>query len=166
MTEMKAPQEQEKSAARTPHDIFLTNLIANHILLFTALAASGKRYFELILLVPLISFLVLGYTFIRASRVKREDSEFVYIHWHIARRLSFLFAIVLVAVVSFAILGWASYHYLGVMKEAAYAFVAGFSFLPTLISVLVLIIVEMDVLNHARAGTLPAWAKRKYLGGD
>jgi len=164
MTEITAPQEQEKSAARTPHDIFLTNLIANHILLFTALAATGKSYFAFILVVPLLSFLFLGYTFIRASRIKRENSEFVYIHWQIARRWSFLFAIVIAAVVSVAILGWASHTYLGLMKEAAFAFVGGLSFLPTLISVLVLIIIEMDALNHARAGTLPTWAKRKFLG--
>lgn len=164
MTEMMAPQDKEKSAARTPHDIFLTNLIANHILLFTTLTATGKTYFEFILLVPLFSFLFLGYTFIRSSRVKREDSEFVYIHWQIARRLSFIFAIVLTVVVSVAAFGWVGYTYLGFMKEAAFAFVGGLSFLPTLISVLILIIIEMESLNHARVGTLPAWAKRRFLG--
>ncbi|MDO8826615.1 hypothetical protein [Methylophaga sp.] len=164
MTEMTAPQDQERSAARMPHDIFLTNLIANHILLFTAIAATGKSYFEFIVLVPLLSFLFLGYTFIRSSRIKREDSEFVYIHWQIARRWSFFFAIVLSVVVTIAVLGWLSYTYLGLMKEAAFAFVGGLSFLPTLVSVLILIVIEMDSLNHARVGTLPAWAKRRFLG--
>lgn len=163
MTEMMAPQEHEKSAARTPHDIFLTNLIANHILLFTAIAATGKSYFEFIVLVPILSFLFLGYTFIRSSRIRREDSEFIYIHWQIARRWSFIFAIVLSVVVTFAILGWFSYTYLGLMKEAAFAFVGGLSFLPTLVSVLVLIVIEMDSLNHARVGTLPPWAKKRFL---
>lgn len=164
MTEMTAPQDQERAAARMPHDIFLTNLIANHILLFTAIAATGKSYFEFIVLVPLLSFAFLGYTFIRSSRIKREDSEFVYIHWQIARRWSFIFAMVLTAVVSVAVLGWLSYTYLGLMKEAAFAFVGGLSFLPTLISVLVLIVIEMDSLHHARVGTLPAWARRRFLG--
>ena len=163
MTEMMAPQEHEKSAARTPHDIFLTNLIANHILLFTAIAATGKSYFEFIVLVPILSFLFLGYTFVRSSRIRREDSEFIYIHWQIARRWSFIFAIVLSVVVTFAILGWFSYTYLGLMKEAAFAFVGGLSFLPTLVSVLVLIVIEMDSLNHARVGTLPPWAKKRFL---
>jgi hypothetical protein len=164
MTEMTAPEDQERAAARMPHDIFLTNLIANHILLFTAIAATGKSYFEFIVLVPLLSFSFLGYTFIRSSRIKREDSEFVYIHWQIARRWSFIFAMVLTAVVSVAVLGWLSYTYLGLMKEAAFAFVGGLSFLPTLISVLVLIVIEMDSLHHARVGTLPAWARKRFLG--
>ncbi|MCB2427614.1 hypothetical protein [Methylophaga pinxianii] len=164
MTEMAAPQDHERTAARTPHDIFLTNLIANHILLFTAIAATGKSYFEFIVLVPLLSFSFLGYTFIRSSRIKREDSEFVYIHWQIARRWSFFFAIVLSVVVTVATLGWISYTYLGLMKEAAFGLVGGLSFLPTLVSVLILIVIEMDSLNHARVGTLPPWAKRRFLG--
>jgi hypothetical protein len=166
MTEMTAPEDKEREAARTPHDIFLTNLIANHILLFTAIAATGRSYFEFIVLVPLMSFSFMGYTFIRSSQIKREDSEFVYIHWQIARRWSFFFAIVLSVVVTVAVLGWLSYTYLGLMKEAAFALVGGLSFLPTLVSVLILIVIEMDSLNHARVGTLPAWAKRRFLGEE
>ena len=162
MTEMTAPQDQERAAARMPHDIFLTNLIANHILLFTAIAATGKSYFEFIVLVPLLSFSFVGYTFIRSSRIKREDSEFVYIHWQIARRWSFFFAIVLSFVVTVAVMGWLSYTYLGLMKEAAFALVGGLSFLPTLVSVLILIVIEMESLHHARVGTLPEWAKRRF----
>jgi hypothetical protein len=162
MTEMTAPQDQERAAARMPHDIFLTNLIANHILLFTAIAATGKSYFEFIVLVPLLSFSFVGYTFFRSSRIKREDSEFVYIHWQIARRWSFFFAIVLSVVVTVAVLGWLSYTYLGLMKEAAFALVGGLSFLPTLVSVLILIVIEMESLHHARVGTLPEWAKRRF----
>ena len=111
-----------------------------------------------------ISFSFVGYTFIRSSRIKREDSEFVYIHWQIARRWSFFFAIVLSVVVTVAILGWLSYTYLGLMKEAAFALVGGLSFLPTLVSVLILIVIEMESLHHARVGTLPEWAKRRFQG--
>jgi CBS domain containing-hemolysin-like protein len=132
--------------------------------LFTAIAATGKSYFEFIVLVPLLSFSFVGYTFIRSSRIKREDSEFVYIHWQIARRWSFFFAIVLSVVVTVAILGWLSYTYLGLMKEAAFALVGGLSFLPTLVSVLILIVIEMESLHHARVGTLPEWAKRRFQG--
>lgn len=162
MTQL-TPNDAEKKVARTPHDIFLTNLVANHILLFTTIAATGGSYFKFIVIVPILSFLFLGFTFFRASQVRREDSEFVYIHWQIAKRLSFLFSLILLAVVSFAVLGWLGYTQLGLMKEAMYGFVGGLSFLPTLISVLVLIIVEMEAHNHARNGTLPEWAKERFL---
>lgn len=150
-------------AGKVPHDIFLTNLIANHILLFTAIASTGSSYFGFIVVVPIISFLCVGYTFYRGATIKREQSEFVYIHWQIAKRWSLLFSYVLMVVVTFAILGWLGYTYLGLMKEAMFAFVGGLSFLPILISVLVLIVIEMDALNHARNGTLPEWAKKRYM---
>ncbi|AFJ02489.1 hypothetical protein Q7C_1339 [Methylophaga frappieri] len=164
MTAALAPTETERSIARTPHDIFLTNLIANHILLFTAIAATGKSYFEFIVLVPVLSFCFLGYTFWRASRVKRSDSEFVYIHWQIARRWSKLFASVLLILVSITVLGFLGYTYLGMMKEAVFAFIGGLGFLPTLLTTLALIVIESDSLHHARVGTLPNWAKRRFLG--
>ncbi|HET8807973.1 MAG TPA: hypothetical protein VFM76_06315 [Methylophaga sp.] len=158
------PNEAERDAARTPHDIFLTNLIVNHILLFTAIAATGGSFFGFMVLVPIFSFCFLGYTFWRASRVKREDSEFLYIHWQIARRWSKLFASVLVLVVIISILGWLGYTYMGMMKEAVFAFIGGLGFLPILFSTLTLIVIESDSLHHARVGTLPKWARRKFLG--
>lgn len=159
-----APNADEMSAARTPHDIFLTNLIVNHILLFTAIAATGKSFFGFIVLVPIFSFCFLGYTFWRAGRIQRENSEFVWAHWQIARRWSRLFAGVLLLVVGIAVLGWLGYTYLGMMKEAVFAFIGGLGFLPILLSTLTLIVIESDSLHHARVGTLPNWARRRFLG--
>jgi hypothetical protein len=49
------------------------------------------------------------------------------------------------------------------MKELVYAFVGGLGILPTLVSVLILIVIESDSLHHARMGTLPKWAQRRYF---
>lgn len=160
------PNEAERSAARTPHDVFMTNLIANHILLFTAIAATGRSFFGFIVLVPIFSFCFLGYTFWRARRVKREDSEFIYIHWQIANRWSKMFAGVILLVVLIAVLGWLGYTYLGLMKEAVFAFIGGLGFLPVMLTTLALIVIEFDSLHHARVGTLPNWARRRFLGED
>lgn len=159
---MQQVDEQQSSKAKLPHDVFLTNLIVNHILLFTTIAATGRSYFEFMVLVPVISFSLIAYTLIRASRVRREDGEFVYVHWQIAKRWSRLFAYVLLFAVSISILGWLGYTYGGMMREMVLAMIAGLSALPVLVSVLILIIVEMDALHHARVGTLPEWAKRRF----
>jgi hypothetical protein len=42
--------------------------------------------------------------------------------------------------------------------------IGGLGILPTLVSVLVLIVIESDSLHHARVGTLPKWALRRFLG--
>jgi len=156
--------EQEIASAKVPHDIFISNLIMNHILLFTGLATFGQSYMKFLVLVPIISIVTLSYTFYRAAKVKREDSEFVYIHWQIARRWSVLFTLALSLLATVSTLGWLANQHLGLMKEAVYAMIGGLGILPTLVTVLVLIVIESDSLHHARVGTLPKWAQRKFLG--
>ncbi len=163
---MKEPSEQEIKAAKLPHDIFLSNLIMNHILLFAGISTFGAQGLPFFPLVPLFSVLTLAYTFYRSGKVKREQGEFIYIHWQIARRWSKLFASVLTLMLSVAVFGWLANQHLGMMKEMVYGLIGGLGLLPTLVTVLVLIIIESDSLHHARVGTLPKWARRKYLGEE
>ena len=62
MSLVPEPTEQETIAAKRPHDIFLSNLIGNHILVFTAIATFGPSYIQYMVLVPLFSFAALAYT--------------------------------------------------------------------------------------------------------
>ncbi len=163
---MNEPSEQDIKSAKIPHDIFLSNLIMNHILLFAAISTFGVQGLPYFPLVPFFSIMALLYTFYRSSKVKREDSEFAYIHWQIARRWSKLFASVLTLMLTVAIFGWLANQHLGMMKEMVYGLIGGLGLLPTLVTVLVLIIIESDSLHHARVGTLPKWARRKFLGED
>jgi hypothetical protein len=162
--EFSAPSEAEIKAAKLPHDIFLSNLIMNHILLFTAISTFGPRYLAFMVIVPIFSISALIYTFYRASKVKREQSEFVFIHWQIARRWSLFFTYALLSLSLVALLGWLANQHLGLMKEAVYGLIGGFGVLPTLVTVLILIVIESDSLHHARVGTLPKWALRQFLG--
>ena len=164
MNQLPEPSELEMSAAKVPHDIFLSNLIGNHILLFTAISTFGQSYIKFMVLVPILSFLALTYTYYRSSVIKREDSEFVWAHWQVARRWSRLFFYMLLLLVTVSALGWMGKTYLGMMKEAVYAMIGGLGILPTLVSVLILIVIESDSLHHARVGTLPKWALKRFLG--
>jgi hypothetical protein len=164
MSQLPEPTEQEMIAAKRPHDIFLSNLIGNHILVFTAIATFGPSYIQYMVLVPLLSFAALAYTYFRSGRIKREDSEFVWAHWQVACRWSKFFMLMLLLLVTVSTLGWLGKTYLGMMKEAVYAMIGGLGILPTLVSVLILIVIESDSLHHARCGTLPKWALRRFLG--
>jgi hypothetical protein len=114
--------------------------------------------------VPLLSFAALTYTYYRSGKVQREDREFIWAHWQVARRWSKLFSIMLTLLLTVSTLGWLANVHLGMMKEAVYAMIGGLGILPTLVSVLVLIVIESDSLHHARVGTLPKWALRRFLG--
>ena len=162
MTDTAMPTEQEIAAAKKPHDLFLSNLIMNHILLFTGFAAFGGKYIFLLVLVPIISLCCLAYTFYRAKKISREESEFVYIHWQIAWKWSRLFLMVLGVLVGVSVLGFLAHHYLGLMREAVYGIIGGVGLLPTLVATLVLVIIESDSLNHARSGTYPKWAIERF----
>ncbi|MFW5450723.1 MAG: hypothetical protein ACKE9I_03900 [Methylophagaceae bacterium] len=166
MSDSPQVSEQEIAAAKVPHDIFLSNLIMNHMLLFAGIATFGPSYVKFIVVVPIFSFMALVYTFYRSAKVKREDSEFIYIHWQIARRWSKLFTGVLMLLMTVSLLGWLANQYMGLMKEAVYGLIGGFGILPTLLAVLVLIVIESDSLHHARVGTLPKWARRQFLGEE
>jgi hypothetical protein len=157
------PTLSERKLAKLPHDIFLSNLIMNHILLFSAFATMGPKYINLLMLIPVFSLIAIGYTLHRASTVKRENSEFAYIHWQIAARWSKLLAAMLLLLVSVTAIAWLGHKHLGFMREMSYALAAGLGLLPTMVSVLVLVVIESDSLNHARIGTLPKWAKQRFL---
>lgn len=157
------PLESERKQAKLPHDIFLSNLIANHILLFAALASMGSKYLHLLVIIPVISVIALTTIFYRSYRVKEQDGQFAYIHWQIARRWSKLLLLMLVVLLSALVLAWYAHNYMGLMREMSYALAAGLGLFPTMISVLVLTVVESDALNHAKNGTLPKWARRRFL---
>lgn len=166
MSDFPEVTEQEIKAAKLPHDIFLSNLIMNHILLFVAIAAFGGKYINLLVLIPVFSFIALAFTFYKAHKVKREESEFIYVHWQIARRWSVLFSGVLALLVTVSFLGWWGQHSGVMMKELTYALIGGLGLLPTLMSVLVLVIIESDSLHHARLGTYPKGSRKRFLGEE
>ena len=160
---MPMPTAREITLAKRAHDTFISNLIVNHILLFSGIATLGQSYFHLMGLVPVISVLIIAYTLFRAAKLQRADSEFVFIHWQIAARWSRLLAMMLSLLVVLSVSAWLAHTQLGLMREMSYALAAGLGLLPTLVSVLVLVVVESDALHHAKEGTYPKWAHRRFL---
>jgi hypothetical protein len=62
--------------------------------------------------------------------------------------------------------GWLGYAYLGWMREAVMALVAGAGILPVMVTVLVLIIIESDALYHTNQGKLPDWVVQRFPNPD
>jgi hypothetical protein len=166
LAETAMPTARERTLAKRAHDIFLSNLIVNHILLFVGIATLGPSYMYLVILVPILSIFAIIYTLFRAARVQRDDSEFVFIHWQIAARWSRLLAVMLMLLVFVSAAAWYGQAQLGLMREMSYALAGGLGLLPTLISVLVLVVIESDSLHHAKEGTYPKWARRRFLGEE
>lgn len=153
--------EETIKAAKWPHEIFLINLVFNHIFLFVAfLSASSLQ--KLVIIVPIVSFAILGYSMWRARKSLKVDPWFVKCHWQLAHKRSKMFIIMLI-VMAAAMVG----IYLlsgGHMRPQHWAFF-GAAILPTMLTVLVLIMMESDAMHLARHGNVPDWLVERYAEG-
>lgn len=148
--------------ANVPHEIFLTNLIGNHILMAVAAGGIAGSFPWIMALIPAISFALLGFILWRARQSLAGDPWYVMCHWQVCARRSRLFIGVLCLLLGVSLLGWAAHAFYGLMKEAVIALVIGAGILPVMVTVLVLIIVESDALYHANQAKLPAWVVRRF----
>ncbi len=153
----------EKKQARHPHEIFLINLITNHILIFIALLGLARTYPLLMLVTPSISICLLLYILFRARRSLTQDPWFVKCHWQIGVRHSRLF-IAMLAVMGLIILAVLLVSG-GELKPQHYAF-AGVGALPTMLTTLALIIMESDAMHQARLGKLPDSIVQRFPNPD
>jgi hypothetical protein len=155
--------EAQSKAARHPHEIFLINLITNHILLFVAALSVATSYPWLLLPIPVISAVITTYLLVRARVALKRDSWFVKCHWQLAAKRSRMFLIVL------AIMGGAVLLLLlvsGGNPRPQHWALGGAAMLPTMVTVLVLIVMESDAMHQARHGMLPKWVVERFPGAD
>jgi hypothetical protein len=158
--------EKEIKQANIPHELFLTNLIANHILMFVAALGMAGSLPWLLALTPVISFSILSYTLWRAARSRTRDPWYVMCHWQVCARRSNIFILMLLMLLAIGALGWGAHTYLKMMKEAVWALLGGVGILPMMVTVLVLVIMESEALYHANLAKLPNWVVEKYPNPD
>ncbi len=140
--------------AKYPHELFLTNLVGNHILWFVAALGIFNTYWQPLLMVPIFSAAIIVYTLWRARQARSGEDWFVMCHWQIVARRSRIFALILMVGFTIAALGWVGYTYFGMMKVAVMAMVGGIGLLPVMVSVLVMIVMESDAMHQAGSGKL------------
>lgn len=155
--------EQERKNARHPHEILLINLVTNHILIFVAILGLAKTYPALLLVVPAISITILSYLLFRARRALTTAPWFEKCHWQLCRQRSrfFIAMLAIMGLVITAVLLVAG----GEPKPQHYA-LGGVGMLPTLLSVLALIVMESDAMHQARQGKLPDSMIKRFPNPD
>lgn len=147
---------EESRRAKWPHEIFLINLIFNHIFLLCVTVAVFGTFPLLTALVPAVSFAIIGYILIKARQVSDSDeSWFVKAHWQIAaaRNRLFMLLLTVTCIVSGGGL-WLSKMF-GWSKIPTIALIAGVGLLPFMVVLLVLIVLGNESVFMARDGKLP-----------
>jgi len=156
------PPERIREATQ-PHEIFLINLVFNHIFLFVGGLSVVRTFPILLSMVPIISISILLYTLWRANRSLGKDHWYVMCHWQVSAHWTRLFALVLGILGFLLIVGTVLRAYFSFSEITVYAVIGGFGLLPTMICILILIAIESDALHQARQGMLPDWATARYL---
>jgi len=148
--------QEEGRRARWPHELFLINLIFNHIFVFCATVAVFGTFPWLTGLVPAISFSIIAYLMVRAKQVAvGNEAWFVQAHWRIAAGRNRLFTLLLtLTCIVFGGGLWLS-KALGWPKVATIALIGGVGLLPFMVVLLVLIILGNESVFMARDGKLP-----------
>lgn len=146
----------EGKMARWPHEIFLINLIFNHVFVFCISILLYSSYPYSIAIVPIASFVMIGYIEFKSRAVAASKAMwFVKAHWQIGARRNRIFMILLsvTCIISFGGI------YLSALQHwnpiATKALIGGFGLLPFMISLLILVVLGNDSVYQARDGRLP-----------
>lgn len=154
--------QQELKSGQFPHQLFLFNMVGNHILL-TVITASNSTMPQLALLIPAISIILTSIILLKGRTLVNSESMFVRCHWTLVVKRTKIFLIGYAALAVAVGLGSLMYFYAGVMKEMAMAMVGGLGILPVMALVLILTVMESETLNHALHGVTPDAIKKKLL---
>jgi len=146
----------ESTRAKWPHEIFLINLVFNHILVFASTFGVFSTFPLMVLIVPITSFAITGYIIVKGKQIAKSDETFfVKSHWDIAAKRNNHF-MWLLSITCVLVGGgfWLS-HAMGWSKIATIALIGGVGLLPFMVSLLVLIVLGNDSMYQARHGKLP-----------
>lgn len=141
--------------AQQPHELFLFNLLFNHVLLFIA-SVSAPSAHGLILVVPALSVAIMAYTLWRARQVS-PALPLVHCHWQLAARRTLYFAAMWIVIALWLAAVWL---FSGGHPQPVHFAVAGLAFFPSMAITLTLVLMESESLQHARHGRPPRSAPR------
>jgi hypothetical protein len=156
MTQPYQATPEEMTRAKWPHEIFLINLVFNHILVFASTFGVFSTFPLMVLIVPLTSFAITAYIAINARKVAvGNDTAFVKAHWVVAnkRNTHFMWLLTITCIVLGGGL-WLS-KLMGWSKIATIALLGGVGLLPFMVSLLVLIVLGNDSMYQARHHKFP-----------
>jgi len=154
--------ETERNRAKNPHELFIINLIAFHLLLAPAAIALGIGTWALLLPVT-FSLMVMAFIYIRTQRAVSGEPWFVMAHWQIALRRCRLLLIGYGVTGGILLLAWL----LGLgmqpnMRDIMFTALTRIGVMPTVILVFVAFVLESNALFLAARGEVPDAVVKRY----
>ncbi|MBU1425135.1 MAG: hypothetical protein KKH12_07125 [Gammaproteobacteria bacterium] len=147
---------EESHLAKWPHEIFLINLIFNHILVFATTFGVYRTFPLLVLIVPITSFIIIFYIIIKARQIAGSNATwFIKSHWKIAAQRNLHFLWLLTATCAIIGGGLLISKVTGWSIIVTISLIGGVGLLPFMVTLLILVVLGNDSLYQARHGKLP-----------
>jgi hypothetical protein len=142
--------------AKWPHEIFLINLVFNHILVFASTFGVYSTFPLMVLVVPVTSAIITGYIFFGARRIASSgETPLVKAHWAVADKRNKHFMALLAIACILGVVGFGLATLAGWSKLTMIAVLGGVGLLPFMVSLLVLIVMGNFSMYEARHNKLP-----------
>jgi hypothetical protein len=158
---------EEKKEARLPHELFLFNMIGNHILLNVIVLSNVNVMPELGLIVPIIAVFIIAYILLKGPSKLKSESLLVRYHWHLVLKRTKIFLIGYGVLLVASLMGWLiMLSNENVMPELIYAIIGGLGILPVMALVLILTVMDSESLYEVINGKTPKKVPPHLLGGN
>jgi hypothetical protein len=142
--------------AKWPHEIFLINLVFNHILVFASTFGVYSTFPLMVLVVPVASLVIIAYIFFTARRVALSaETPLVKAHWAVADKRNKHFTLLLAIVCALSGGGYWLATLAGWPKVTMIAVLGGVGLLPFMVSLLALIVLGNFSMYEARHNKMP-----------
>jgi hypothetical protein len=156
MTEIYQASAEEITRAKWPHEIFLINLVFNHILIFASTFGVFSTFPYMVLLVPFMSTVITTYIYFKARNIARSnETALVKAHWEVADKRNKKFMWLLTITCLFVAGSLMLSKSMGWSKITTIALIGGVGMLPFMGSLLVLIVMGNQSMYQARHSKFP-----------
>ena len=161
---MAEPTPREVARAKNPHELFMLNLIAFHLLLTPAALALEIGAWGLAL-TPALSRIVIAFIYLRARHAAAADeSPLVAGHWAVAWRRCRLLLLSYAITAAILLGGWGLIQ--GIEKESMqdimFTVITRVGVMPVVIMVFVTAVLESGAIYQAGRGEVPGERTAEY----
>ena len=146
----------ERARAKAPHELFMFNLIAFHLLLTPAVIALGIGAWALAL-PPALSGVLIAYIYLRARRAPGREPPLVAGHWAVAWRRCrlLLYAYAATGALLLGAWGLAASNPDPSMQAIMFTVLTRVAVMPVVIMVFVTAVLESGAIYQAGRGEVP-----------
>ena len=148
--------DNERKQAKTPHELFMVNLVAFHLLLTPAAIVLGLGGYSLLLLLA-CSGSIIGYIYLRARRLAPGSSWYVFMHWRLAFKRAKL--LLIAYAITGAILLTGLLITTGIERhttqEIVFTIFSRIGIMPVFVMVLITFVLESGSIYQAGIGVVP-----------